>query len=149
MSSLWACAKVQTIEAKDHDKFTRPYTPSLPDNSTDLEALRQDPTVSEPGKDDTAAVKQFETPRSSVHQASVASKPSWLICKDKHSRLVRSPFIYKRTCRNITRTPIWCVFSVLCTSWMHGCLTSMRAALGVLVFGVATAAVLWCVKPEC
>lgn len=70
--------EVQTIGAEDHDEVHRPYTPSLPDDSSDSEPIRQCSTDSEPGKDDMVAAKQLETPEASVHRAPVSSNLPWL-----------------------------------------------------------------------
>jgi hypothetical protein len=71
-----------------HPSLGRPYTPSLPDDSSDADAnlLRKDSTDSDPsslsskdtgGGDGDGGVHQLETPESSVHRAPVTSL-SWI-----------------------------------------------------------------------
>jgi len=134
--------EVQTIGAEE--EANRPYTPSLPDDSSDSEPVRQGSTDSEHGKDDTTAAKQLETPESSVHRAPVTSKPTWLSGADtEYIPDSESPFYTDRH-RDLDVSKD--VVGPHPESDVH--FTNTRAAVGILVLGVATAVVLWRVKPE-
>ncbi|KAF7969580.1 hypothetical protein HWV62_26887 [Athelia sp. TMB] len=108
----------EPIAVEEHDEPTRPYTPSLPDDSSDCEPIRQGSIDSEHGKDDAAALKQLETPESSVHRAPITSKAAWIAGVDTES-IPESRYM-----------------------------SHPRASAGVLILCVATAVVLWRVKPE-
>jgi hypothetical protein len=69
-----------------HPSLGRPYTPSLPDDSSEADAnadadgdsLRKNSMDSNPSLKDTESVHQLKTPKSSVHQVLVTSSLDWM-----------------------------------------------------------------------
>jgi hypothetical protein len=76
-------AESESNTTSTHPSLDRPYTPSLPDESSDADAdsdpLRKDSTDSNPNSlssKETSGIHQLETPESSVHRAPMTSL-SW------------------------------------------------------------------------
>jgi len=72
-------AESECSTTSTHPSLGRPYTPSLPDDSSDADSLRKDSTDSSPNSlqnsKDADSVHQLETPESSIHRAPVTSVP--------------------------------------------------------------------------
>ena len=73
-------AESESNTTSTHPSLDQPYTPSLPDESSDADAdsdpLRKDSTDSNPislSSKETSSIHQLETPESSVHRAPVTS----------------------------------------------------------------------------
>jgi hypothetical protein len=68
-----------STSSSTHPSLGRPYTPSLPDDSSEAEAdadgdcLRKHSTNSHPSSKDVGSIHQLETLKSSVHRAPVTS----------------------------------------------------------------------------
>ena len=66
-----------------HPSLVRPYTPSLLDDSSEVDAdsdgdsMRKNSMDSNPSSKDTESVHQLETPELSVHRAPVTSSLDW------------------------------------------------------------------------
>lgn len=118
----------------------RPYTPSLPDDSSDADvdadSLRKDSTDSNPNslKDADGGVHQLETPESSVHRAPMTSLP-WTnspVTDSLASSIVKG---------DVNEDPV-------ISSSPFSDPTTVSTAFGVVILSVAAAAVIWRVKPE-
>jgi hypothetical protein len=68
-------AESESSTTSTHASLGRPYTPSLPDDSSDVDSLRKDSTDSNPNSlqnsKDAASIHQLETPESSIHRVPV------------------------------------------------------------------------------
>ncbi|KAF7965749.1 hypothetical protein HWV62_42008 [Athelia sp. TMB] len=136
---------VEPVAVEEHDEPTRPYTPSLPDDSSDCEPIRQGSIDSEQGKDDVAALKQLETPESSVRQAPITSKAAWIAGVDTESiPESESPSSYANGHATLDGNGHVVKHDVDSDLYM----SSTRAIVGVLIQGVATATDPWWVKPQ-
>jgi hypothetical protein len=73
-------AESESSTTSNHASLGRPYTPSLPNDSSDVDSLRKDSTDSNPNSlqnsKDAASIHQLETPESSIHRVPVTSV-SW------------------------------------------------------------------------
>jgi len=123
----------------------RPYTPSLPDDSSeaepDAEHLRKNSTDSDPSINsmDAGSVHQLETPESSVHRAPVTScSPSAISWSDSPVADSLASSIAKGDAgENAVKHPPY-----------DAHMTTVSTAIGVVILSVAAAAVIWRVKPE-
>jgi hypothetical protein len=69
-------AESESSTTSTHASLGRPYTPSLPDDSSDVDSLQKDSTNSNPNSlqdSDAGSVHQFETPELSIHRVPVTS----------------------------------------------------------------------------
>ena len=154
----------------DASSIRRPYSPSLPGDSSNSEAdadsvrLRKDSTDS---KDSEQSPQYLATPESSVHRAPITSTPSSYTSAlaattnsnpdttiTESESGVKGPGVYSDAVGTHFSFPIffefWGAISMLIQSLplplQH--ITNVSTAVGVLVLTVAAAAVLWRVKPE-
>lgn len=134
-SNMRGCSRlheVETIVVEEHDEVTRPYTPSLPDDSSDSEPIRQGFIDSEPGTGDGTAPRQLEIPASSVHRHPSRRKPygrlgqirslSWSLSLPRHTRIdmgtwMRMGTSLHHTDSDLVRSPSLCAISTQLT-WM-------------------------------
>ncbi|KIM79867.1 hypothetical protein PILCRDRAFT_823052 [Piloderma croceum F 1598] len=132
-------AESESSTSSTHASLGRPYTPSLPDDSSDVDSLRKDSTDSNPNSlqnsKDAGSVHQLETPESSIHRVPVTSV-AWTDSPvpDSLASSISKGFGHENAAQ---RPPPF-----------DARMTTLSTAVGVVILSVAAAAVIWRVKPE-
>jgi len=136
-------AESKSSTSSTHPSLGRPYTPSLPDDSgdadIDAEYMRKASSDSNPNSlssKEAESIHQLETPESSVHCAPITSL-GW----------TNSPVTDSLASSIAKDDGGDNAYAAKCPPFDHH-MTTVSTAVGVVILGVAAAAVIWRVKPE-